>query len=93
MDRVRSGWRFHPGMPVEFTRFPAPGGEWHVIGPAARLVSGATVDAEQFNGVTGRTKFVPVVVGEVVVERVVRHRASGPARYVIARFVRADKEV
>lgn len=63
------------------------------MGPAARLVAGTTVEVVRFNGLSRPIERVPVVLGDVVADRVVHHREGGPAWYVVVTFSGAAKGV
>lgn len=89
--RIPDGIRFRSRQ-VAFTRWPVPGGEWHLIGPAEMLVPGTVIEVARFNGTRSPTDETVVAVGQVVAERTVIHRDPGPVRYVVTRISRAVKE-
>lgn len=92
VSRIPDGVRLSP-YEVKFTRWPTPGGEWHLIGPAEKLVPGTVIEVLRFNGPRRPSEPVLVAVGFVVAERTVIHRDEGPTRYVVARVSKAVKEV
>jgi hypothetical protein len=73
---------------VRFVRWPAPDGEWHLVGPAEFLQVGSVVEIERFS----QRDLALAGVGAVVAERVIAHRESGPTRYVVTRIARAVRE-
>lgn len=88
VERIPDGVSFPPRGEVAFTRYPVPGGAWHLIGPADRLERGSVIEVRKF----GEREPTLVAVGQTVAERTVFHRDAGAVRYVVARISRAVRD-
>lgn len=86
IERIPDGMKW-PRDKVVFTRYPAGEGDWHLIGPSVMLEPGTVIEVKRF---TDRDATL-VGVGQIVAERAVVHKDTGPVQYVIARISRAVK--
>ena len=88
VERIPDGVKFPPRGEVAFTRWPVPGGDWHLIGPAVLLEPGTVIEVQRFMN----KEPALTAVGRIVAERTVIHRKEGPVQYVVARVSRAVRD-
>jgi hypothetical protein len=88
VERIPDGVKFPSRGEVAFTRWPIPGGDWHLIGPAVLLEPGTVIEVRRFS----ERDSALTAVGRIVAERTVIHRNEGPVRYVVARVSKAVRD-
>jgi hypothetical protein len=88
VERIPDGVKFPPRGEVAFMRWPVPGGDWHLIGPAVLLEPGTVIEVRRFS----ERDSALTAVGRIVAERTVIHRKEGPVQYVVARVARAVRD-
>lgn len=84
--------RLHEDMRPEFVRVERFGSDWFVVGPASAVVPGEWCRVFQWS----TKEYAPVLIGELVAERVVHHQpgsryGTGEVRYVLASIAKPSR--